>query len=294
MRLRDQVSGFLAPWVQLLARVVANNPRGDVYDLLARSDVSHRLEQGLRVSHIAALDELQRAWAADVGSSYRRALLADLDRSYAEAEALLRAAAVRAAGRVPPEEFVPGLHPPGGNPAAEAALRRAREVAADVTAAVRYMGWRSELTVKAARTRHAAEALLREEPGSGWAKQWVSRQDDKVCPWCRWLDGQLMPADQEFGPLPDIGGHQPPRVYQDLLAPPCHPQCRCHIVLVRASEVAASNQSGVSVVTAGLTPNTTWISAADVRAMPAGRYEVLTAFYREAVRKLALSGTRQV
>lgn len=280
MRLRDQVSGFMQPWAALLAQVVANNPRADIYDLDARPDVTRRLEHGLSESYQAALGELQRAWATDVESSYRRALLADLERSNAEASALLRAAVVRAAGRVPPEEFIPGVHPPGAHPAADAAQRRAREVLSDVTAAVRYMGWRNELTVKSARTRHAAEALMREEPGPGWVKQWVSRQDAKVCPWCRWLDGQLMPMDQEFGPLPDIGGHRPPRVYQDLLAPPCHPQCRCHLKLVRVSEVAASNSS----------PDLefTWISAAGVRAMPAERYQVLMTFYREAVRELAM------
>lgn len=281
--LRDEVTRLLGPWMRLLTLVVQNNPRADIYDLLARPDVARLLEGALDIAQREATAAVERAWSTDTSSAYRQALLADVTRAYAGAAAQLRTVAVSAAATVPPEPFQPGVHRPGTNPDAAAAMARARAVQAAVAAAVRWLGYRNDLTVSVARTRHATEAEIAEGLKlEGWLKKWRSRRDRKVCPWCRVLDmAPAIPLDQEFT-TEAIRGHAPPRVYLDLLGPPLHPHCRCKLVLVRASEVAASRETSQP-------DGWRLLSASDVRAMDPVRYQVVRTFYGEAVRHLALS-----
>lgn len=65
-------------------------------------------------------------------------------------------------------------------------------------------------------TQDQIEQLARED-GPGWGKKWVAELDSRVCPYCRALDGVVVPADANF-PNTTPG------------APPDHPQCRCTVV----------------------------------------------------------------
>lgn len=65
-------------------------------------------------------------------------------------------------------------------------------------------------------TQDQIEQLARED-GPGWGKKWVAELDARVCPYCRALDGVVVPADANF-PNTTPG------------APPDHPQCRCTVV----------------------------------------------------------------
>lgn len=284
--MRERVLELLSAWIALLSQVVQNNPYGDIYDLLARPDVTRLLERGISQARVDALAALNDAWP-DTSSAYYQALRADIERAYAEASGSLRDTAVAAASTVPQVGFVPGVHRPGSNPSHEAAISRARAVRAAVTAAVMWLGYRNDLTVSVARTRVATERRLAEgRRQSGVLKRWVSRKDSKVCPWCRWLDSQdPIPIDAEFSRPPNIGGHAGPRIYLDLLGPPLHPRCRCRLVLVPAREIQAARANRDPDPM--LDPPEAWsIDAESVRAIPPGRYNTIKAFMHESVREL--------
>lgn len=279
MSVQSQVAGAVAEWVSLLAAVVANNPSGDIYDILARPDMAGDLTSQLEEAHQLAVTGLGRAWSVSSASAYRESLAADIERAYGTADSAIRQAAIAAFQSVPPDMFVTGVTRPGLNPQMDAARKRASEVSRQAAAAVWYLGLRNELTVRVARTRRAGEKVLAGAP-EGWYKKWVSREDGRVCDWCRKLFRQpAIPLGEEFSYGERIGHRSPPRVYLDLLCPPRHPRCRCRIILVRygSPEAAASEAAGGGPL---------FVPAHAVRAMPEDRYQALHAFHSAALHEL--------
>jgi SPP1 gp7 family putative phage head morphogenesis protein len=70
---------------------------------------------------------------------------------------------------------------------------------------------------------------LSREDGPGWGKKWVAELDSRVCPFCRALDGVVVPADASF-----------PNTFPG--APPDHPQCRCTVVAWHERWSGAANR----------------------------------------------------
>jgi hypothetical protein len=267
MSFQDDVVAQLAPWTDLLGRVVQNNPSGDIYDMIARPDLARRLEEGLTRAQELAETAFAEAWPDDLSpwSPYRASLAADLDRAYATASATLRQVAIESF-RLGPQEM----------------LRR-------VASAVWQLAFRNEMTVAVAETRHHGEEVLAraEHAGIAWEKKWVCKKapggkpDSKVCGWCRLLDAMpAIPVGTEFPPLAPIGNRRPPRPYRDLMCPPAHPRCRCKLILVHP---------GISDVTgAPLSPAevSLFVTAQSVRDMTVGKYNALTDFHRAALHEL--------
>jgi hypothetical protein len=57
-------------------------------------------------------------------------------------------------------------------------------------------------------------------------RRWITTRDDRLCQWCKSLNGQLVGLEEEFGTAL-IGG----RSYTSL-TPTLHPSCRCSLGLV--------------------------------------------------------------
>lgn len=287
MTVRGDVAERLSSWLGLLSLVVRNNPDGDVYDMLARPDVVHLMEIGLEHAEELVRRELFRAWPSGT-SPYRASLERDISRAYGEARAQLREAAVRAFREVPREEFIPGVHQPGENPAMAAAVRRAHMVVRQASSAVHYLGFRNEMTVDVARTRWLGEALLA-SADAGQLKKWVCRKDAKdrpdsrVCEWCRRLDAMpAIPADQQFVSGEYAGSRRPPRIYYDLMCPPRHPRCRCRIILVRITGV----QGSPALLRGKESAPAAYVTADHIRSMPEDSYQALREFHHAALHEL--------
>jgi hypothetical protein len=286
--LQSDIAGRLALWSDLLVTVVRNNPYGDIYDMLARPDISGALENGLAEAEALAESALAKAWSPG-SSPYRASLVADIARLYATAATALREAAIIGFRSVPDGVFIPGVSAPGSNPAMEAAQRRAQEVQRRVVSAVWRLGLRNSLTASVAPVRKQGESVLADaaEAGPEWEVKWVCRKgpdgrpDKRVCHWCRALDAMgPIPIGTEFPAGDPVGGRRPPRVYFNLRCPPRHPRCRCRIILVRAG-TAQEAASTTAVVVPAL-----FISADDIRAMPADRYHALADFHGAALHEL--------
>jgi hypothetical protein len=217
--------------------------------------------------------------------------MADIARLYATAEATLREAALSGFRSVPDGVFIPGASTVGSNPAMEAAQRRAQEVQRRVASAVWSLGFRNDMTVSVAPVRKRGESVLAEaaEAGPGWEVKWVCRKgpdgrpDPRVCHWCRLLDAMgPIPIGTEFPAGAPVGGRRPPRVYFNLRCPPRHPRCRCRIILVRAGGGRDADE-GADQATAS---PALFISADDIRSMPAARYDALADFHSAALHEL--------
>lgn len=282
MSLQSEVVAALGSWISLLGTVVRNNPNGDVYDMLARPDLSGLLSGDLATAEALVMAAFEVAWPPSDPTPYRASLEGDIQRAYAEAPAVLRAAAIAAYQSVPPVPFVRGQHPPGTNPNMEAAIKRAAAVEKAVTAAAAYLAFRNQMTVDVAAVRYRTEHVIH-DGNDGWLKKWVCRKDAagqpdaRVCDWCRMLDAMgPIPIGEEFPAGDMVGNRRPPRVYFDLLGPPRHPRCRCRIILVRAG----ASGSVFSPAPVQL------ISADSVRHMSPDRYGALRDFHRAALHEL--------
>lgn len=72
------------------------------------------------------------------------------------------------------------------------------------------------------------------------SKEWLTAQDEKVCPYCSHLDGKVIGLDESYlevgGTLEvvDANGktHTFTNNYLDTQAPPVHPRCRCTLLPV--------------------------------------------------------------
>jgi hypothetical protein len=268
-------------WVSLLAAVVQRNPHGDIYDMLSRPDVMRALDRRLGQARSLADGALESTWPGErvAGHLFRDSLDADIARAYSDAGVALRQAAITAFQSVP--------QPVNGSAASEAAAARFRAAAVrrQASAAAWHLGLRNDLTVSVARTRRQGEDVLAKAP-AGMLKQWVSRDDHKVCDWCLALaKAGPIPIDQEFSYGGLVGLRRPPRVYRDLLCPPRHPRCRCRIILVGAGTPGGSRGAPAP-----------FVPAQSVRDMSEDRYRAMRDFHAAALHELGqvLSRHREV
>lgn len=287
MSVQSEVAAGLGGWDQLIAAVVGNNPRADIYDLLGRPDVASLLREELAADRALVEVALLTAWPIPPPSLYRDRLEGDIATAYDQAEAVMRGAAVQAFYSITAGEFIPGVSVPGSNPVMEAARARQRAVAQAVAAAALWLGFRNEMTIEVARVRHRAELVLAEGAGSGWLKKWecrkdaAGRPDHRVCDWCRRLDAlPAIPLWQEFSYGGYMGRRRPPNVYYDLQCPPRHPRCRCRIILLRAGAPPSPQQPAAAAAPV------LFIPAESVRTMPEDRYQALRDFHRAALHEL--------
>jgi hypothetical protein len=249
----------MALWIRLLAAEVRRRPGSDIHTILTSQELSSALGGSLRQARSAAEQGLARAWP-ESGSLYRRSLAGDIAWAYGWAPEQLWNAAISAFGSVPPEQ-------------------RAAAVSAAAVRTAWDLGLRNELTVAVARTRRAGERVLdRSQPGQ--KKIWITRDDSKVCFWCRYLSQQpAIPVDQEFSFSGLSSAQRPPKIYYDLLCPPAHPRCRCRLRLVRADWVRLTYP-----VPSEQPP--LFMSASQVRDIPGARYYALHQFHAAAAREL--------
>jgi hypothetical protein len=286
--LQSDVTARLAPWLNLLVSVVRNNPSGDIYDMLARPDISDLLERGLINAQVLVENALDEAWPPG-SSPYRASLVADIARIYSTAESDLRQAAADGFRLVPQQVFVPGVSEPGSNPSMEAAQHRAQEVQRQVAVVITRLGFRNQMTADVAPVRRRGEEVLSEAASGLWMVKWVCRKgpdgrpDKRVCRWCRELDAMgPIPLGSEFPAGRPVRGMRPPRVYFNLRCPPRHPRCRCYIILIRAGG-GRDAEEGADQATA---PLALFISSDDIRDIPEDRYHALTDFHRAALHEL--------
>lgn len=63
-------------------------------------------------------------------------------------------------------------------------------------------------------------------------RRWIVTPDDRLCPFCRPMDGQLVGLEERFrsGQVPRVDGSGF-RSFPDVLTPPLHPLCRCTMSL---------------------------------------------------------------
>jgi hypothetical protein len=305
--LSQEVRTAFAYAARYLAVLTENNPKGNVSNVLSRPDVDAVLIQAFDQGRELASEAVREAWGAGLRTEYLDWLLADVDRSY-DSMAVLRAVVVGAWQSVPPEEFQPGVTPPGTNPAMEAARRRAEAVRSAVTAHAATLAMRNRLSAEVAATAAQTAARIADGEdeelagGKAW-KQWRCRHsppDDRTCYWCRALHGMVIPLHASFpagGPV-DLTGHghliQPPRVYRGWLkGPPRHPRCRCRIaILTSLPDVSTGSGSQERATSAGIgdaAPTTSapvFLAAAQVREMPEVRFQALVHFLEAAVHEL--------
>lgn len=315
-QLAAAVRQSLAEAAGYLALVTQVNPRGTAEALLRRPDTDAVLREALGSAQEAATDAVLRSWdlaGGDVQHETLGHLLSDVERifgSLGHLHELIR----RAYSSVPRDPFTPGVHAPGEHPDQRAAERRA--------AAVRdaLLNWGRTAALRTAMAEHTAsgtglasavldDALAREAAGEKLAKRWRSRREPSVCHWCRKLDGVTIGLRESFvpylgGPVafphsqdrhvatragerkygmpvgsPIIYAH-PPRPYRGRLQGPLlHPLCRCRLEIVQVSDGNAPPADSPA------SPSR-FLSAADVRAMPADVYAADLEFLRAAAHEL--------
>ncbi len=158
-----------------------------------------------------------------------------------------------------------------------------------VDRAVRRLGVRARSAVSVAVNRGytdaqavVIDAYMTAHPSVPMRKQWVATAADP-CPSCRALNGTILPVDAEFDPYVAASDKwRPPKVWRDLQGPPRHPNCRCRLLYL------PSDGGQVQQITSADPPagTPTRLSAADVRNMPAQRFNALVSYFKAAARKL--------
>ena len=73
-----------------------------------------------------------------------------------------------------------------------------------------------------------------EESGVVEKKEWYSAMDERVCPWCESIDGEVADLGANFRNDGDTitAGGQTLDIYGDIPTPPIHPNCRCTLLPV--------------------------------------------------------------
>lgn len=264
----------MAPVARYVSLIIEADPGISAGDLLSRPDVGAVLADALAEAHAAVSALVEQSWLsrAEPDATYR-SLLADAARQYA-ALSHLRALVRQAHASARPAE----------RPAAarQAVLGWARQAAirSGLTVAV------AEQAAETAAT--LAEAHARRAAGEHVFKRWTARRDGTACHWCRKLDGVTIGLEDSFlpylGGAADLSGHgrltQPPKPYRgELQGPPLHPHCRCKLMVVTEigtpGELRARPAAAVPVFT-----------AAQIRAMPAHKYQAMMSFLGAALHEL--------
>lgn len=294
-QLSASVTSVFAALGSYLALITRNNPHGTSRQLYARPDVEALTGSALDEARDSALAAVEQAWGDEGGPAGHAVLghlLNDVERAYSPR--LLRAMVRAAYLSVTTGQFVPGITPPGANPAMESAQQRAQAVQDAVTAYARRALHRNALSIDVAAGHARTEAQLAEARSSGKQlyKRWRAHTESATCcHWCRGLDGVTIPLDESFiyyiGPAVDLSGHghltHPPRPYKNRLpGPKLHPNCRCWLEIV--PEPTAAVPPGGSQEPPAPLPG--FLAASEIRAMPEEKYGSLLAFLRAATHEL--------
>lgn len=312
MQVSAAVRAALAPAARYLALVTQTNQLGSADQLLARPDVDAVLLEALAEARSAASAAVQQEWQArggPPGEPVLDHLLADVDRAY-DALAHLRGLVRHAHASVPQRHFTPGQDAPGSHPSAEAAAERARAVRDAILGFAAQVALRNRLSVSVAGgAAHTAAVLAaghaRHAAGEKVLKRWTASMDGKdprSCHWCRKLHGVTIGLGESFlsylgGPV-DLTGHghltQPPKPYRgELQGPPMHPHCLCRLeIVLEKPQAAAPKHAADQETPPAQTQETrrpgqsTFVTAAQIRAMPEPKYQSLVAFLRAALHEL--------
>lgn len=282
----------LSTYASLLAQVIQNNPLEDITGLLDRPDVQSYLDTALNSAHQTALYAVQQAWNASGTAGLgvtRQVLLADVDRAYDEAPQLIRHDAITAFAAIPGQHFTPGVSTPGTNPERDVAAARAQAVSGAVRNAGGSIALRNGLSIDVAASRGRAEAvraqaaLRQQQTGEELGLRWRNSlyAPERTCPFCKALNGQVIPINGEFPHPQQVGKHKPPKLYLGILpGPPLHPHCRCWLEIVVLSEPPPITEPVLQEAAPA------FLTSTQVAAMPEERYQGLMGFLRAAVHEL--------
>lgn len=91
-------------------------------------------------------------------------------------------------------------------------------------------------------------------------KEWLTAQDEKVCPYCGGLNGKVLGLSESYLPVGGIlefDGRSMTNNYLDVQAPPVHPRCRCTIlpVLEEITNVVTTPKFDLNYQTYGMVDN---------------------------------------
>jgi hypothetical protein len=245
---RSSVANFITQ-VNLVA---INNPDMTADQVLARPDVKESLQVSLReaqdASWAAILEgaqaaaklaessseaELKSLGLDDSGldwieSSFQSSIKEDLARNYK-----LLSATVQQKVR---DGFALPVNVEGSsNQPKAAATRRTFAASTLVERSAQALSNRAAASASSLVNRSYTDyQLLKAPPGS--YKMWVAnfQRANSPCLTCAALHGTTIPLQEEFDPEMSFES-KPPAIYQNLLGPPRHPNCRCRIVIVRGS-----------------------------------------------------------
>jgi hypothetical protein len=271
------------------------------------------LAQALEQARDMLIAELDAAWGQTGHTEYYEHLLADIERHVASSS-LLRRRIRHAHASVPTAHFIVGVTPPGQHPAMESAIRRAAAIRRAILGVSLEAAHSVELTLQVARAAGLTATALEtgrdlQQAGQTIFKRWITRQDGRVCMWCRFLHDTVVPLDADFPlPHPVALEHQvtrrvrtpagqrkfhqaigtriiwthPPKLYHGMLpGPPLHPRCRCRVVIV-----VGGGQETTAPVPPAHRGASAHLAASDIRAMPENRYHALLAFITAAAHEL--------
>lgn len=191
--------------IEHLQLVIGNNPGRSMYEILSRPDVQDALRsvglQGAQAA-IQAVDETWQENGGPVGSPYLDSIKRDLARNGLSFASRMEQA-LRSADRDQVQTII--------------LKDRLRAAAAQATAETR--------------AREEAALAAMQEAGVTHVR-WVARLDKKTCSGCLALHGKVVGIGLEFDH--NAGNLRTP-VYYNLICPPRHPNCRCHLEAVEES-----------------------------------------------------------
>lgn len=85
-------------------------------------------------------------------------------------------------------------------------------------------------TTETTRAQGWADVEAWKQAGNVTGKQWNTAADERVCPFCRSLDGTIISLDSNFlslGDVLNVDGQSLSINYEDVGSPPEHANCRC-------------------------------------------------------------------
>jgi hypothetical protein len=96
---------------------------------------------------------------------------------------------------------------------------------------------RAELIARTETMKASNQGLLEGMRQSGVviAKEWLATEDDRVCEFCESLDGAIIGLEEDYfgeGDVVSVEGASMALDYEDISAPPLHPDCRCTLLAV--------------------------------------------------------------
>ena len=286
-QLRELTSTYMVAY----QTAVADTPRAAGVQITSRADLNTAMTAALTEAQTAVEAHVRAGWLAasalalhdDAGTyttdvraltetAFLKSVLDDIGKAFAVA-ALVIVAMVRDS-HDRSTDIVPG--------SARLALIRqtvdgaVRRLTVSTNAAISVAVYRGYTDMQLAMHAEFGETYL------GWKKRWLTTSAEP-CPACVALDGTTVGVDEAFdADATSDPTFIPPRVYQDLLGPPRHPNCKCRII-IEPSLASAQLRTRVAAKTPG---GYRWLSAQEIRRMPAYRFTALLMFLETTVARI--------